>query len=483
MDTEQVTDQIVAQLRPLIKQYLEELGIDPRLYRMEKLVHPLLRQLGQLVVQAAVTTVGSGLVGPERPCGCGGQQRYVDQHHPRTHHTSVGDVTCARRARYRCATCGLTTYPVDALLEVRHAGQMSRYLQEHTAWLLQELSCWKTSEALERFWGQKVSPSQVLTHAQALGAELDQQQQERVQAVAAELVDLAAARPPRQVAQAPRLYVAPDGFMYCTTERDPATGARLWREMKVAAVYEGLPAEPDGDEEPDPRRARDRIAASLPTPAVPPTDTAQAISYVIGTATWQAFGPHLLTELWARGLRRPVTEVVVVADGAPPIDEIVETQLRQPGVHLTRILDYPHAVQHLWVVARLACKPDSERVAWMQAPLQHLERGEVELVAQDLQAVAQATDDPDLATVAQTAAAYFLTRYRQIDYPAFVAQGYQIGSGLAESACRRFGTDRLKGTGMAWTVPGAQKVATLRLFALSDRWPEVSRLCGDRPAA
>jgi hypothetical protein len=64
-----------------------------------------------------------------------------------------------------------------------------------------------------------------------------------------------------------------------------------------------------------------------------------------------------------------------------------------------------------------------------------------------------------------------------MDYPRFVAAGYQIGSGLAESACKRFGTDRMKGAGMRWTVPGAHCVATLRLFVLSERWEEVTSHC------
>ena len=62
-----------------------------------------------------------------------------------------------------------------------------------------------------------------------------------------------------------------------------------------------------------------------------------------------------------------------------------------------------------------------------------------------------------------------------------LAHGYQVGSGLAESACKRFGTDRMKGAGMRWTVPGAQQVATLRMLLLSDRWQEVADRCR-RPA-
>ena len=53
----------------------------------------------------------------------------------------------------------------------------------------------------------------------------------------------------------------------------------------------------------------------------------------------------------------------------------------------------------------------------------------------------------------------------------------QLGSGLAESACKRFGTDRMKGAGMRWSVAGAQQVATLRMLLLSDRWQEVADHC------
>ena len=50
-----------------------------------------------------------------------------------------------------------------------------------------------------------------------------------------------------------RLYAAPDGVMYCTTESDPQTGKARWRELKVAAVYEGRPVD-DWDQ------ARDQLA-------------------------------------------------------------------------------------------------------------------------------------------------------------------------------------------------------------------------------
>src|SRR5207248_8597600 len=70
----------------------------------------------------------------------------------------------------------------------------------------------------------------------------------------------------------------------------------------------------------------------------------------------------------------------------------------------------------------------------------------------------------------------FATLRALLDYSCFRAQGYHIGSGLAESACKRLVGQRAKGPGMHWTVPGAQAIGTLRAAYLSDRWEEVETL-------
>ena len=118
-------------------------------------------------------------------------------------------------------------------------------------------------------------------------------------------------------------------------------------------------------------------------------------------------------------------------------------------------------------------------MAWVQPLLTSLEHGAVSQIVASLEALAaeRAAAEPEVAKAAHQAAGYFAQRREQVRYPDFVAAGYQIGSGLAESACKRFGTDRMKGAGMRWTVHGAQSVATLRMFVLSERWEEVSPYC------
>jgi hypothetical protein len=55
-------------------------------------------------------------------------------------------------------------------------------------------------------------------------------------------------------------------------------------------------------------------------------------------------------------------------------------------------------------------------------------------------------------------------------YAEFWAQGYSIGSGTVESACKGVMGARLKQAGMCWTQAGAQAVLSLRAHLVSGRW-------------
>jgi len=54
-----------------------------------------------------------------------------------------------------------------------------------------------------------------------------------------------------------------------------------------------------------------------------------------------------------------------------------------------------------------------------------------------------------------------ITKHR-MDYPTYVRNGWQIGSGPVESACKTVVGNRLKGGGMRWGEDGANAVCHLR---------------------
>jgi hypothetical protein len=480
---------IVSGVTEILKQVVNQMATTqtiPTLYDLEEQTQVALPKIGQVILQTLAVAQGSGVEGPLRPCACGQIQCYHDRARPLSVETSVGTIQVQERAYYHCRACGENCYPLDEQLGLGRAGRMSRYLQEQCAWLLALLPMRLAQQTLVRFGWPSVAASQVREHGEALGAELEAREQATLELARQEAGQPPAAQtPPRQPAQSQRLYAAPDGVMYCTTERDPTSGQAQWRELKVAAVYEVEPRqEAEAAPQPEHQRARDRIIQWVQeqdrAAVVAPADQAVRVSYVAQTSDWRTFGGRLWGELWARGLGRPVSELVVVADGADHIDQVVAEELRLPGLHVTRILDLPHAQQHLWAVSQAAFGLGSAAGReWVQDPLTALERGQGEQVLTALSTLAAEREQvaPEVASLARKTAEYVRRRLEQIAYPRFVAVGYQIGSGLAESACKRFGTDRMKGAGMRWTIGGAQRVATLRMLVLSDRWDEVSAYC------
>ena len=63
---------------------------------------------------------------------------------------------------------------------------------------------------------------------------------------------------------------------------------------------------------------------------------------------------------------------------------------------------------------------------------------------------------------------YFRNHAHRMDYPRYVANGWQIGSGPVESACKTVIGNRLKGGGMRWGSPGSDAVCHLRALYLSE---------------
>lgn len=62
---------------------------------------------------------------------------------------------------------------------------------------------------------------------------------------------------------------------------------------------------------------------------------------------------------------------------------------------------------------------------------------------------------------------YFQHHQHKMDYPRYLAHGWQIGSGPVESACKRVVTARLKGAGMRWSQSGSDAMCHLQALLLS----------------
>ncbi len=58
-------------------------------------------------------------------------------------------------------------------------------------------------------------------------------------------------------------------------------------------------------------------------------------------------------------------------------------------------------------------------------------------------------------------------------YHLYKRQQLPLGSGITEAACKIVFTQRLKRSGMSWTIEGGQVILDLRVIKLSCVWKEV----------
>ena len=184
---------------------------------------------------------------------------------------------------------------------------------------------------------------------------------------------------------------------------------------------------------------------------------------------WDA--PTFAKQQWAEGCRRGLEKaktILSINDGALWIWLIV-AMCYAPCVE---ILDWWHAVEKLWELARTFFSTDQQAAArWAQQQKSHLWHGQLRAIFRLVRRLCpRGTPLPD--PVRQALGYLFRNRHR-LRYPHFRQAGFPIGSGCVESACKVVMQARMKQAGMRWSREGAQAMLALRATLLSDRWDEL----------
>jgi hypothetical protein len=206
---------------------------------------------------------------------------------------------------------------------------------------------------------------------------------------------------------------------------------------------------------PDP----ERVFEGLPKPG-----TSMRARYVSGLYPLAEMGPLLRRQGAAVGLDR--AEVwVALSDGGAGLEDLLRTNF--PRVEAV-ILDFYHAAEHLAELAR-ATHPTDEAAAQEQTrswARQLRDEGGHTLIG-----VLEAFAWPavrGLAAVRDDVLNYFRNQVHRMDYPTYEANGWYIGSGAVESACKTVVGGRMKGAGMRWSEAGAHAVCHVRALYRSE---------------
>jgi hypothetical protein len=194
---------------------------------------------------------------------------------------------------------------------------------------------------------------------------------------------------------------------------------------------------------------------------------AERLSYVSRILEADRFAELATAELHRRGTFAAET-VVGVADGALWCQQFYAYHLPEA----VRILDFPHAAEHLSRAAQACFGPGPTADDWGAAQRATLLAGKADTVCRAVSElpVSHAPSPVEAYQVMRQVHRYLQDRLPHLAYADFVAQGYPIGSGAVESANKRVVEARLKGAGMHWTVPNANAMLALRGVLCSQHW-------------
>ena len=123
-------------------------------------------------------------------------------------------------------------------------------------------------------------------------------------------------------------------------------------------------------------------------------------------------------------------------------------------------MDLYHAREHLHELTRvLEFMLGDQREQWLAARLDDLDHGDIDGIcaaARIYPLLGSKKDDLDKAL------AYFENNAPRMRYKWFRSRGLFVGSGVVEAGCKTIVGQRLKLSGMRWTVAGADAIIALR---------------------
>ncbi len=243
--------------------------------------------------------------------------------------------------------------------------------------------------------------------------------------------------------EAQDLGVAMDGGMVHIREEG-------WKELKVGCVF-AIHQQP----------TRDKHTGEI-------VDLAQAVA---NTYVAHLGGPTAFSELlWAEARQRrwmQARETIVLGDGASWIWNLAADKFFTSR----QVVDWYHAKLHLTQAASaLHGEGTAAARRWVRDHETPLMQGHAERLARTLRQLAQ--KHPQAAEALRREAGYFQDNYRRMQYLEIREEGFPIGSGMVESACKQFRA-RLAGAGMHWSRPGLERLLPIRAAIMSQRFDEL----------
>jgi hypothetical protein len=394
-------------------------------------------------VLGEVLSADCGYRGPRADCGRGHQAVFTG-YREKVIDTVLGPVTM-RRAWYHCAACEHGLAPRDGELGIA-AASMSPGLQSMTEKAAAAVPFAPAAGLLEDLAGVRLTVKRVERAAEAGGAALATASRSAASLIAARKV---IPLPPDPAPD--KLYAVIDGTGVPVTSRETAgregkgeDGRARTREVKMAVFF-----------------TQDKLDAG----GYPARDRASS-SYIATFEPAAAFQRLVRAEGIRRGADH-VRQLTVIGDGAAWIWNLAAAAFPEA----TCIVDLYHAREHLHSLTRsLEFMLGDRKDAWLAARLADLDYGYIDGITA---AVRTCPLEGVKKDEAEKELGYFLNNAPRMRYHWFRSRGLFVGSGVVEAGCKAVIGQRLKQSGMHWTVNGADSIITLRCAQASSQWEAI----------
>jgi len=400
-----------------------------------------MHQAGGILLGKLVNADSGGHRGVRIFCKGGHQAEFVDYRVKEV--TTVLAPVGIQRAYYHCRECREGVIPKDQELDIVETS-FSPGVRRMMARVGAKESFDEGRGDLEELAGVVVTTKEVERVSELLGGEVELATTlERKKIMEGKVVPF--------VAPISNLYIAIDGtgVPMVSGETDgrrgkDETGIAKTREAKLGCLFtqttldkEGYPVRDEG-----------------------------STTYVGAVETAEEFGKRIYAEAVRRGLHR-AQQVIILGDAAVWIRGIAEEHFPEA----VQIVDLFHAREHLANLGKLVYGPSrSKAKGWTEARVRDLDDGAVEKIIAAMRRLKP--DGDSIQEEIRKAIGYFETNRERMRYANFRKQGLFVGSGVVEAGCKTIVGQRLKQSGMRWTVRGANAIIALRCCQISGRWEE-----------
>ena len=426
---------------------IERLGREKSLdfEAIEFFVRSAMLQAGARVVEQVLTQVGRGrrtepLLCADNHVRCPMESLGLREKAIRT---ILGPVRFARSA-FQCPVCGKTRYPGDEALGVVNTSFSPgmRHLIAHAG---SDTGFRGAAKNLHLYAALELDAKDIERVAEEMGRRVDDWmgQQGTLALVS---------RPPEGTLDT--LYVCYDGTGAPIRKKElegvkGKNGNAHTKEVKLGCVFTQTEVDDEG------RPVREENSTTYAGAIENSTD----------------FGYRIHAEAVRRGIRG-AREAVVITDGAI----YNKTIAREHFPKATHIIDLYHARERLADFARDV--PRQKLDAPFHRRLRHLlDEGEIDRLIDKMEK--SLPRNGPRRTHGKKQIAYFRKNAPLMRYREFRKRGFFVGSGVIEAGCRTVVGQRLKNSGMFWSVRGANAILALRCCIMSGRFEQ---FCEDQAA-